>query len=293
MASEAALLYKKLAEVMGEIGNVPKDGKNQHFGYKFVSADAIADKVRDLLSAKSVAFFAAMVDRELVEIRKVGKDGVITTTPRWVITFEFTFADGESGAEITRRWLSEADSTDDKGINKCATAAEKYFLLKTFVVTSADEPDADADSGKQGKQQQPQRQQATPQRPTPAANQPPAASPSSSASTEPGSVSAVSSNVVGSIAPGPKAVDKKLDKADQKLEMPQVGNIDMEALLKIAYNDKWVKGRSHFVNLINLLQREGYIRDAMNQAQVMEEIRKHEVAENLAKEQAREAKKSS
>ncbi len=113
-APNNAALYLKLALIMGEVGNIPKTGKNKYFDYMFVTADAVADKVRDLLSAHKVAFFAAIADKELVEVRKVGKNGEITTMPRWVVTFEFTFADGESGVTVTQRWVAEADSTDDK-----------------------------------------------------------------------------------------------------------------------------------------------------------------------------------
>lgn len=161
--SNQAPLFLKLAAVMGEIGSIPKGGTNSHFNYKFVTADSVADKVRTLLSEHKVAFFAAIVGKNLVEIRKTTektdpKSGEIsrvsTISMRWVVDFEFTFADGESGACQSSLWTAEADSADDKGINKCATAAEKYFLLKTFVVTSADEPDADADGSKQRRQQQ-------------------------------------------------------------------------------------------------------------------------------------------
>ena len=286
-----APLFLKLAAVMGEIGSIPKAGTNSHFNYKFVTADAVADKVRTLLSQHKVAFFAAIVGKNLVEIRKTtekadSKTGEInrmtTISMRWVVDFEFTFADGESGACQSSLWTAEADSSDDKGINKCATAAEKYFLLKTFVVTSADEPDADADGGKQ--QQRPQQQQ----RPTPAVTPPVSAtaSPSSAASTGNSAERDASSNVTPLVTDAtPRLLDKKLVKADTTLDMPQIGSIDMIKLLNEASKGKWVTGKNHFINLLNLLQREGDIRDGMNAAQVLEEIKKHEAQRDLEKEQ--------
>jgi hypothetical protein len=156
-------LYAKMAAVMAEMSNIPKTGVNQHFSYKFVTADSVADMVRELLGKHGVAFFASIVGHELVEVGKAtdSKTGDIKLKYRWVVDFEFTFADGETGASVTSRWTAEADNADDKGINKCATAAEKYFLLKTFIVSSADEPDSDADGGRK-------RQQTTPAiKPTP------------------------------------------------------------------------------------------------------------------------------
>lgn len=147
MDESKASLYKKLATVMGDMNNIPKTGVNSYFKYKFVTAEAIADAVRQRLASQNVAFFASISKRELVSIPtgKTDKNGEIITVNRWVIDFEFTFADGDTGATDTRLWSAEAGADDDKGINKCATAAEKYFFLKTFIVNTGDEPDSDGD----------------------------------------------------------------------------------------------------------------------------------------------------
>lgn len=162
-------LYTKMAEIMGEIGNIPKEGTNTHFNYKFVTADAIADRIRKALSDRKIAFFAAITHRELVQFSQKyidGNTGAVKSEKsinRWVVDFEFTFADGDSGEVEKRPWTAEADANDDKGINKCATAAEKYFLLKTFVVSTGDEPDSDGDQPRKAKQQKaPQAPNSTP-----------------------------------------------------------------------------------------------------------------------------------
>lgn len=151
MDESKASLYKKLATVMGDMNNIPKTGVNSYFKYKFVTAEAIADAVRQRLASQNVAFFASISKRELVAIPtgKTDKNGEIIMVNRWVIDFEFTFADGDTGATDTRLWSAEATADDDKGINKCATAAEKYFFLKTFIVNTGDEPDADAEGTQQ------------------------------------------------------------------------------------------------------------------------------------------------
>lgn len=132
-----ATLYKNLAAVMGAMKRVPKDGMNKFHGYQYATAADVADAIRGELASHNIAFFAEMLEAEI-------KDGV------WEVTFEFTFACGETGATVAKRWRSEAQAMnnkgrDDKGLNKAATAAEKYFLLKTFIVSTGDEPDPDAD----------------------------------------------------------------------------------------------------------------------------------------------------
>jgi hypothetical protein len=137
-----ASLYAKLARVMGQISRLPKEGRNTFQNYDYVTDTTVADAVRKALAAENVAFFASMTS--------TGVEGELV-----VSSFEFTFADGDTGATVTTVWFGEArrfasrkdgkDSIDDKAINKTATAAEKYFLLKTFLLSTGDEPDADAD----------------------------------------------------------------------------------------------------------------------------------------------------
>lgn len=142
-----ASLYAKMARVMSDLNSLPKDGINPHFGYKFVEATAVSDAVRRGLAKHGIAFFANMTGYG-------EKEGVMT------VSFEFTFADTETGATAVHQWFGEANSRlksgarDDKAINKAATAAEKYFLLKTFVISTGDEPDADADAPAERRQRQ-------------------------------------------------------------------------------------------------------------------------------------------
>jgi hypothetical protein len=141
-------LFKKLNEIMRTVDNIPKDAKNQHFGYRFVSADTVADTIRGAIATVGLAFSTSVISRELVELTtSKGKNDV-----RWVIEYEFAFHDPDSGETLARRWYGEAGADDDKGINKANTAAEKYFLLKMFVVSTADDADNDRDGERGGGQ---------------------------------------------------------------------------------------------------------------------------------------------
>lgn len=138
-----AALFAKMARVMGQLKRVPKSARNQHHGYNYASADDVYDAVREALSEANIAFFPTFVHyrQERLENSKQ-----IRT---WA-TFDFTFACGDTGAIWTCRWDAEADDTQDKGLNKVATAAVKYFLLKTFVLSTGesdkDDPDTDGDA---------------------------------------------------------------------------------------------------------------------------------------------------
>lgn len=154
MCQDKATLYKKLAAVMGDLSRIEKTGKNSFHGYEFATDADISDAVRPVLAKHGIALFVSMIEssREPVEIP--GKNGARQSV-RYTATFEFTFGCAETGATITSRWTGEALDTEDKGYNKCATAAEKYFFLKTFALSTgdlADDVDGTAEGEAAGKQ---------------------------------------------------------------------------------------------------------------------------------------------
>lgn len=145
-------LATKLSQIMGEVGGLKKDGRNESQKYNFVTADAVMTALRDRFAAHGIAFFTSMTDvwQETIEKTKT-YDGK-TTIQVYTHTrarFEFTFIDGEDGTTFTNVWFGESDDYGDKGVNKCATAAVKYFLLKMFLIHTDDQPDADADNDAQ------------------------------------------------------------------------------------------------------------------------------------------------
>ncbi|MEE9365481.1 MAG: ERF family protein [Dehalococcoidales bacterium] len=135
--SNEATLYSKLAGAMANLGRLPKNGYNKHFKYDYVTDGDVADAVRNALSSENIAFFASM--------EEVSQEGDKTT-----VVFEFTFACGDTGAAITKKWVGEANDRQDKGMAKAATSALKYFLLKTLVLSTGDEVSDDPDSGGAG-----------------------------------------------------------------------------------------------------------------------------------------------
>lgn len=144
--SETNGLYPKIARIMGRLNRLPKTGRNKHFNYAFVTDADVADAVRKELASENVAFFASMINAT-----QEGKHSVAT--------FEFTFVCGDTGERQVCMWVGEANDTQDKGLTKAATSAEKYFLLKTFMLSAGDVQD-DPDSGDEQPQPAPRQQSA-------------------------------------------------------------------------------------------------------------------------------------
>lgn len=132
-------LYTKMARIMGKIGTLEKDKRNDFHRYEYASDQVVYTAVRQQLAAEGLALFASMTNVTQDRYTNAKQKELWHT----VATFEFVIVDGESGETYTCTWQAEAQGDDDKGINKCATAALKYWLLKTFVIPTGDDPDGD------------------------------------------------------------------------------------------------------------------------------------------------------
>ena len=125
-------VYKKIQMVMHDAGHIEKTGWNAHHRYNFTRSEDICRRFQRLMSKHGLVIIPSMVN--------MMRDGKSVT-----VHWEMTIVDTDSGSELKSSWYSEAMDAQDKGINKCATAAMKYFLLKTFLVPDSSEPDADGE----------------------------------------------------------------------------------------------------------------------------------------------------
>lgn len=123
-------LYSKLAEIMGAMRNVPKTGKHPQ-GYSFATEGDIVEQVRTELAARSVALMVSITGYESNQISETKNGQPIFRT---ICTFNFALIDGETGEVANAQWVNEAMDSSDKGFNKAATAALKYWLIKTFMI---------------------------------------------------------------------------------------------------------------------------------------------------------------
>lgn len=139
-------LPKKLAEVMAAVNRVPKRGRNDFHHYDYATEADIAEAIRKELADRHVILIPAITSQTR---EPVGEKGSVLTT----LFMSFTFFDGESGEEITRPWLGAGTDKEDKGAYKAMTGGEKYFLLKTFLLPTGDDPETD--EGKRAKTDQP------------------------------------------------------------------------------------------------------------------------------------------
>jgi len=130
-------LITKLAAIMAAIERIPKRGHNDFHHYDYATEADIVSAIRHELASRHVMVLPAITGTSR---DAVGDKGSVLTT----LTMEFTFIDGETGETITRTWIGTGTDKEDKGAYKAMTGGEKYFLLKTFLIPTGDDPERDA-----------------------------------------------------------------------------------------------------------------------------------------------------
>ncbi|WP_214807525.1 ERF family protein [Exiguobacterium sp. s102] len=133
-------LVKKLAEVMSEVKRVPKNGFNKFHKYHYATESDVSDLVREELAKRSVMLFPSVISHESREHKnRSGSTEYIST-----IEMEFTFVDGESGESMAFKTVGEGQDAGDKAYYKAMTGATKYALMKVFLISTGDDPEADS-----------------------------------------------------------------------------------------------------------------------------------------------------
>lgn len=139
-------LVKKLTKVLGAVQEIPKSGYNSHFRYHYATESDITDELRSKLAAEGVFILTHQLEASTREVSRAPKDATVGSPTAKVVTItkvklEHRITDGN--AELVIHSFGEAEDGSDKGIYKAVTGAMKYFLLKNFLISTGDDPEAD------------------------------------------------------------------------------------------------------------------------------------------------------
>jgi hypothetical protein len=160
MSERKLTLAAKLAELMGEVEALPKNGWNDHFKYHFVQEADVVAALRAGLSKRKIAFLPSVTDVQDTTIVTKSQNGektkLITT-----VRMSFQFVDGESGEVLTREWAGRGEDASDKGLYKAITGGNKYFLLKCFLIPTGDDPEQESKQERSTKAQRRQERTTT------------------------------------------------------------------------------------------------------------------------------------
>jgi hypothetical protein len=132
-------LVAAIAAVMNEVRVVAKRGENKFHRYRYATMGDILKEITPLLGRHGIVIFQSEVGRAMFD-----DDNVIA------VEYAFTVAhvSGETWPHTLRQTgvstcRNSKGGWDDKSLNKCHTAARKYFLLALFQILTGEEVDAD------------------------------------------------------------------------------------------------------------------------------------------------------
>jgi hypothetical protein len=132
-----ALLAGKMAEVMAAAKQVEKRGHNDHFNYDYATEGDVATALRGLLAERGICMVPTS---RVIQTRPVttskGRETFITE-----VVCQIMFIDSETGASLTAEMPGAGEDGMDKGCFKATTGAIKYVLMKTFALSTGDDPE--------------------------------------------------------------------------------------------------------------------------------------------------------
>jgi hypothetical protein len=129
--ADLAQLFAKIARITAAMKRVPKTGRNQYHKYDYATESDIVDAIRVAMGEAKLAIMPS-VER----IEQLPND--ITR-----LHMNFIVACGDTGAVVLLPWIGDGQDKADKGVYKAYTGAEKYFLMKLFLVATGDDPEQD------------------------------------------------------------------------------------------------------------------------------------------------------
>lgn len=139
-------LVLKLTDIMALVRNIPKNGWNDHFKYHFAREVDVLEAVQQLFAERHILLVPSVTAQR--------REGKLT-----ILDMVMTFKDGETNEEMPVPWAAQGDDSSDKGIWKAITGGVKFFILKTFLVPTGDDPEAsDGDGNSTARGVKPRRQ---------------------------------------------------------------------------------------------------------------------------------------
>jgi hypothetical protein len=133
MAENGKSLIQKLAAVQKEVDRIPKNGRNEHHKYDYVTESDVVDALRNHLATAGIMVIPFLDKATVVPTEK----GMMAH-----IEVSYKFTDGTDMAQV-RVAASGYDIPGDKAIYKAMTGALKYALRQTFLIPTGDDPERD------------------------------------------------------------------------------------------------------------------------------------------------------
>jgi hypothetical protein len=136
-ANKGLNLWQKIAYVMANAHRVKKTGWNDYHKYHYVTEADLTDHLRPLMAEAGLILLFTLAEDDRRVSKNERNNNVETTT----VKMHYTIVDIDTGEKHEFTLKAEGQDNQDKGYYKAYTGGNKYALLKTFQISTGDDPE--------------------------------------------------------------------------------------------------------------------------------------------------------
>lgn len=143
-------VYRKVQQVMERVEDIPKTGRNEHFGYDYHEADVVMSKLRPIMAEVGLVVICGQDNVSDQQVNTRSGTALLTTVDHTI-----TVVDVDDGSSFSFPVKGRGQDNADKGPMKAYTMAYKYGVMKLFGIAAGEtDPDASGSqhTGRQGGQ---------------------------------------------------------------------------------------------------------------------------------------------
>lgn len=128
-------LAAKLVDILKELGSVPKKGFNKNQNYHYMREVDVLEALKEQLVQKKIILLTSSKHVETKEKAKIDKNDNKVVEFVTTVSTTHTFIDSDTGESYSIDSVGQGYDSLDKGASKAITAATKYALMKTFMIS--------------------------------------------------------------------------------------------------------------------------------------------------------------
>ncbi len=128
-------LAGKLVKILDSLASVPKKGYNIGQKYHYMREVDVLEALKKELVEKKIIMLTSSNHVQTEKRDRTDKHGNIVTEFLVTVHTTHTFIDSESGEQLSITSVGSGIDQGDKSASKAITAATKYALLKTFMIS--------------------------------------------------------------------------------------------------------------------------------------------------------------
>lgn len=134
-------LLEKMNNVMKTVESVPKSGYNAFHKYNYAQESDVIEAIRDKFAEHGLVLGISAEDVTITQKEKKDKDNTFIV----LVRLRISISDIESGETIESTWFGAGEDQGEKGLYKAYTGGLKYWLMKSFLIPTGDDPERDED----------------------------------------------------------------------------------------------------------------------------------------------------